>query len=114
MRLGRGSVGGGAVVRLGRGHETQESLFQPISCHSKFHDTYGPICVMFLSSRKHAVVESLFDNSTLFIRGHRTLHFAVSVSPSVGPSVGMSVHRSVHNIFELQEIFALLLLPNRP
>ena len=70
MRLGRGSVGGGAVVRLRRGHGTQESLFQPISCHSKFHDTYGPIYVMFLSSRKHAVVKSLFDNSTLFIRGH--------------------------------------------
>ena len=49
MRLGRGSVGGGAVVRLGRGHGTQESLFQPISCHSKFHDTYAPVCVMFFS-----------------------------------------------------------------
>ena len=114
MRLGRGSVGGGAVVRLGRGHGTQESLFQPISCHSKFHDTYGPICVMFFSVKETFCSGEPFWQLDPFLRGHATLHFAVSVSPSVGPSVGMSVHRSVHNIFELQEIFALLLLPNRP
>ena len=78
----------------------QRSLsFDPqISCHS--------LKSIFLALMKDRILKKQENSSSVFSRGHATLHLAMSV--------GRSVCRSICHIFEFRAVFAILLLPSHP